>query len=84
MFLHGTANGYNNRGCRCDECRAAWRDYERERRRKRGQLPRAEWIARQRAKRTHTIGTYNKGCRCDQCREAARVARARHRASPGG
>jgi hypothetical protein len=21
---HGTANGYNNYGCRCDDCRAAW------------------------------------------------------------
>lgn len=24
---HGTSNGYVNFRCRCDECRAAWRDY---------------------------------------------------------
>jgi hypothetical protein len=29
---HGTANGYNNRGCRCDRCRLAWSIYCREHR----------------------------------------------------
>lgn len=24
---HGTTNGYLNYGCRCDECKAAWRAY---------------------------------------------------------
>lgn len=24
---HGTHNGYNNYGCRCDDCRAAWTKY---------------------------------------------------------
>jgi hypothetical protein len=24
---HGTANEYNNHGCRCDRCRVAWADY---------------------------------------------------------
>lgn len=27
---HGTANGYNNRGCRCPACKAAWAVYHRE------------------------------------------------------
>jgi hypothetical protein len=29
---HGTINRYNNQRCRCDACRAAIRDYRRERR----------------------------------------------------
>lgn len=28
--VHGTMNAYSNRGCRCDECKAAMRDYSRE------------------------------------------------------
>lgn len=24
---HGTAGGYTNHSCRCDECREAWRKY---------------------------------------------------------
>jgi hypothetical protein len=24
---HGTANGYKNYACRCDECRKAWAEY---------------------------------------------------------
>lgn len=30
--MHGSINGYNNYGCRCRWCRAAQRQYERERR----------------------------------------------------
>jgi hypothetical protein len=29
---HGTASGYINRGCRCDACRTAAREYQRARR----------------------------------------------------
>lgn len=29
---HGTANGYSNQKCRCQECRAAWAAYIRARR----------------------------------------------------
>lgn len=25
---HGTANGYNNFGCKCDLCKAAWSSYK--------------------------------------------------------
>lgn len=34
LDLHGTCSTYNNRGCRCDRCRAANRDASRERRRR--------------------------------------------------
>lgn len=27
--LHGTITGYTTRGCRCDRCRRAWREYRR-------------------------------------------------------
>ena len=30
---HGTVSGYNNWGCRCDECTIAWREYKHSRRR---------------------------------------------------
>jgi hypothetical protein len=26
---HGSIGGYTNHGCRCDDCRAAWRDHRR-------------------------------------------------------
>jgi hypothetical protein len=26
---HGTTGGYTNHDCRCDACRAAWREYKR-------------------------------------------------------
>lgn len=26
---HGSASTYNNHGCRCERCRAAWNDYKR-------------------------------------------------------
>lgn len=29
---HGTENGYNNLGCRCEDCRIAWSEYQRGRR----------------------------------------------------
>jgi hypothetical protein len=28
-WKHGTAGGYNNHRCRCEPCRAAWREYHR-------------------------------------------------------
>lgn len=32
-FRHGTGTGYQNYGCKCDECKAWWANYMRERRR---------------------------------------------------
>lgn len=29
--VHGRASSYNNHGCRCDECKAAWTAYMRPR-----------------------------------------------------
>lgn len=33
--VHGTPNGYGNHRCRCDRCREAWRDYQRDWQRRR-------------------------------------------------
>lgn len=61
---HGTTGGYTNHKCRCDDCRAALREYQKERRRAR--------IAE--ATPDHVHGTANGygnyGCRCDACRAA--------------
>lgn len=57
---HGTYNGYKHYGCRCDGCKAANSDYERERRRLGCDRPRAK----------HNRASYIDGCRCGVCREA--------------
>ena len=61
---HGTPGGYTNHRCRCDACRAALRDYQRDRRQQR--------IASATPDRVHgTANGYgNYGCRCDRCRAA--------------
>lgn len=63
---HGTVNGYNNKKCRCADCRAAW----------------AERIRSLKARRAATVkdrndprhGTHtfyqNHGCRCERCTAA--------------
>lgn len=72
---HGTAGGYVNHGCRCDECRAAFAaDMKRQRRR------RAERLAgvrpkplRSDAKSAPEHGkrsTYDWLCRCSACTAA--------------
>lgn len=43
--VHGRASSYNNHGCRCDECKTAWRDYMRPRIKK----------YRQKKKHPHTV-----------------------------
>ena len=76
---HGTVNGYINRGCRCEECRDAWREYHRpygeSYRRRKGMQPKKYG-------RTHGIrATYvHEKCRCDECREAERTYRRQLRA----
>lgn len=58
---HGTDNGYSNRGCRCDRCRAAHAAYQAE-----GRIRRARYYPR-----SHNDGAYhNWGCRCAECRRA--------------
>lgn len=66
---HGTYSAYTNRGCRCDECRAANRAYKR------------AWEARRQkpvlAQDSPLHGTVNGhkhyGCRCEPCVEAKRA-----------
>lgn len=59
---HGTATGYVNRGCRCEPCRVAVREYRRDLNAKRQGIP----------KHKHgTVGGYSwLGCRCEACRTA--------------
>lgn len=60
------------RGCRCDVCRRAKADYQR------------DLVARRRANGTpdHVHGTFNGyrnyGCRCDRCTEANRLRMAEY------
>ena len=83
---HGTASRYVNHACRCDECRAAWREYHREWSHKSGRTrPREEYTAERRARAeardNHGTETrYKFGCRCADCLAANAAARARRRA----
>lgn len=60
-FMHGTADGYVNHGCRCDRCREA---------RKEQGLARVMKPGAPHGTRT----LYADGCRCDLCREAHAAA----------
>jgi hypothetical protein len=70
---HGTANGYNNRGCRCNACRRAWNAWMTDYNHRSGRArPRAEYLAEV-VKRDEdvphgTFARYRRGCRCDECR----------------
>lgn len=62
---HGTPGGYNNHKCRCDECRAAWNKYCRDRKRAR----RSEYEFRPGA--VHGVESeYQRGCTCTDCTTA--------------
>ncbi|MFG3579224.1 hypothetical protein [Micromonospora chersina] len=62
---HGTMTGYTTDLCRCEECRAAIREYQRKRRKNRAKQP------PKRSELKHgTAGRYRKGCRCEECCEA--------------
>ena len=83
---HGTANGYNNLGCRCGKCRAAWSEYYRDYTHRTGRhRPQAEYVAevRARAEARDNHGTEsrysNLGCRCPECTRAASESRKRRR-----
>lgn len=79
---HGTANGYNNLGCRCQPCRKAWADTYRERSHRLGwHAPQQEYLAvvhDQAANNHGTEGTH-KRCKCATCRRAATTARNQRR-----
>ena len=60
---HGTQNGYNNHGCRCERCREANRTSH------------ATYInkVKEEGRTLGEHGTrlcYDTGCRCDPCRDA--------------
>jgi hypothetical protein len=92
---HGTNNGYNNLGCRCDACRVAHTSYLRERgigsyRRvpcptcggtKALRAIQCRWCYYARTEAAHgTESRYtDRGCRCDLCRAASAAARGARR-----
>lgn len=76
MSPHGTTSRYCNDQCRCDECRKAWRAYQRRLRERRrtgvlGDVP------------GHgTDSSYtNWGCRCQPCKAAHNRAERRRYAA---
>lgn len=76
---HGTNNGYNNYGCRCEPCVKAGRAYQAARRRAQGTPTRQEVNE---SRKQHGWSRYkNGGCRCDVCRAAAAAQKRRQRAN---
>lgn len=81
-MTHGKASSYRN-GCRCAECREAFRVAHMAWRRRTGQRPFAEYLAARKTTvpphgtETRYVGH---GCRCEDCKRASREARARRRA----
>lgn len=66
-------NAYRYHGCRCDECRAGWAEWQRNLR-----AQRAESVARRTDLPHGTRSTYvNHGCRCDACYQAQSEANRR-------
>lgn len=63
---HGTISSY--RYCRCEKCRAAWRDHNRKWRRSKGINPR---VPAQPVHGTRNAYTYHE-CRCEACTKANR------------
>ena len=63
---HGTYSRYNHQRCRCDECRAANREYHRKFDRKAGKT----------ALRHGSLDAHRRGCRCDLCCAAKKAADA--------
>ena len=63
---HGTAGGYTNHSCRCDDCKAAWTEQCKQARIRRAATPKDPDDPRH--------GTYvfyqNHGCRCEYCTAA--------------
>lgn len=67
---HGTTRAYSTHGCRCDPCRTAAMNYQRQRRAHWAAVGPPPWA------RHGDQGTYtNYSCRCEACTEVNRVAR---------
>lgn len=61
-WQHGTIHGYQNKKCRCPDCKQIQREYK------------AKYLGKE-LKKTRECGTYamyKSGCRCDECRIANR------------
>ncbi len=68
-IVHGTVSGYIYRGCRCELCIQARRDYY-------GHKPLDVYNAEREAKHgTEARYTAPHNCRCDECKKAANEAR---------
>ena len=85
---HGTANAYQNLGCRCTRCRKANTEAHREWAHRTGRNRPADEVRREAkaaalARDNHgTEHRYtNHGCRCEACKQASADARARRRAA---
>lgn len=61
---HGTPHAYCNLDCRCDRCRAAWREYSREVKERRPPLSPED------PRHGTNNGYVNHNCRCPDCTEA--------------
>ena len=68
-IAHGTTASYWSRGCRCDDCRRANRDYQRTHPGK----------DKDHDKHGTVTGYCYYACRCDDCREAQRVSVRKYR-----
>lgn len=66
---HGTVNGYNNLGCRCPQCRAAWVVCQKEQR-----LKRAAKLSPNDPRHGKASTYFNHMCRCDKCKKGRQAA----------
>lgn len=76
---HGTAGGYTNHKCRCDDCKRAFADamWKANRKRRERGLPPG-------APQHGTANGYgNYGCRCDLCLDARRKDRLERKRATG-
>lgn len=67
---HGSYTTYGNHGCRCADCRTAWRLWSRERRAQRIALLALDPSLAEHGKASTYV---NWGCRCSPCSEARRI-----------
>jgi hypothetical protein len=72
---HGTKNGYDHKGCRCDRCRSARKAHEDAARARRYATPKDPDDPRHGTQAFYA----NHGCRCDACSAEARAVYAKYR-----
>jgi hypothetical protein len=82
---HGTVNGYNNLGCRCDQCREAIRNYQPRKdavtryHRRQGIRPWKQYLAEVEPPHGTESRYRNYNCRCRMCKEQASAERNHRR-----